>query len=82
LHSVCFQRLYWFRYRNGTKLLDFGLAKQRTGLAPDDVIVDPPTAEGQITGTLHYMAPEQLPVIGFECRVWLARRLPAGAMRD
>src|SRR5579863_1046296 len=41
--------------KQGIKLLDFGLAKQRTGIGPDDVTGDPLTAEGQITGTLHYM---------------------------
>ncbi|MBY0507479.1 MAG: protein kinase [Bryobacteraceae bacterium] len=44
------------------KLLDFGLAKQQpTGLGPDDVTIQAAiTAQGQITGTLQYMSPEQL----------------------
>ena len=46
--------------KQGTKLLDFGLAKQGTGLGPDDITVQAVTAEGQISGTLQYMSPEQL----------------------
>ncbi|MGA2716638.1 MAG: serine/threonine-protein kinase [Bryobacteraceae bacterium] len=42
------------------KLLDFGLAKQAPGLGPEDVTVQAMTAQGQITGTLLYMSPEQL----------------------
>ncbi|MGA2716258.1 MAG: protein kinase [Bryobacteraceae bacterium] len=46
--------------KQGIKLLDFGLAKQAPGLGPDDVTVQAMTIEGQISGTLQYMAPEQL----------------------
>ena len=43
------------------KLLDFGLAKQSaTGLGPDDETGAARTKDGQITGTLQYMSPEQL----------------------
>jgi Tol biopolymer transport system component/predicted Ser/Thr protein kinase len=46
--------------KQGIKLLDFGLAKQAAGLGPDDVTIQAMTAEGQISGTLQYMSPEQL----------------------
>jgi serine/threonine protein kinase len=47
--------------KEGIKLLDFGLAKQQaTTLKHDDVTMAALTTDGQITGILQYMAPEQL----------------------
>src|SRR5437660_8721237 len=47
--------------KQGIKLLDFGLAKQTSlGLASDDVTDAALTMDGQISGTLQYMSPEQL----------------------
>jgi serine/threonine protein kinase len=52
--------------KSGAKLLDFGLAKLRGSAAPigmsamTRMTATPPTAEGTILGTIHYMAPEQV----------------------
>ncbi len=47
--------------KRGIKLLDFGLAKQACPLQESDVtLTGPLTSQGQIIGTLQYMAPEQL----------------------
>jgi len=50
--------------RSGAKLLDFGLAKLRgdrpTMIATGSTTEHPITGEGDMIGTLHYMAPEQL----------------------
>ena len=49
--------------REGSKLLDFGLAKARHPGAADATLTTPPldqTAAGTILGTVQYMAPEQL----------------------
>jgi len=46
--------------KQGIRLLDFGLAKQATGLGPEGVTRAALAIEGQLTGTLHYMSPEQV----------------------
>ena len=46
--------------KQGIKLLDFGLAKQAAGFGSDDVTIASVSMEGQISGTLQYMSPEQL----------------------
>jgi serine/threonine protein kinase len=46
--------------KQGIKLLDFGLAKQVVAIGPDDVTMAGLSVVGQISGTLQYMAPEQL----------------------
>jgi len=46
--------------KQGIKLLDFGLAKQKVQLAPTDATLTKAlTSEGQLLGTLQYMSPEQ-----------------------
>src|SRR5216683_2301523 len=46
--------------KQGIKLLDFGLAKQAISLKDDAPTIAALSVEGQIAGTLQYMAPEQL----------------------
>src|ERR1700691_5250141 len=46
--------------KQGVKLLDFGLAKQEQTLKPDDATLTALTTQGEVAGTLQYMAPEQL----------------------
>ena len=46
--------------KQGIKLLDFGLAKKAVGLSGDDTTLGAVSVEGQISGTLQYMAPEQM----------------------
>ena len=44
--------------KSGVKLLDFGLAKQRTDSSPEESTAQQVTEEGKILGTIQYMAPE------------------------
>src|SRR5260370_42475050 len=47
--------------KQGIKVLDFGLAKQNSaGSGPDDLTGAAITVIGRISGTLQYLAPEQL----------------------
>ena len=45
---------------NGTKLLDFGLAKYERHSADEETLTNPLTGAAQLVGTLPYMSPEQL----------------------
>jgi serine/threonine protein kinase len=53
--------------KQGIKLLDFGLAKQTTGLGTDDVTRATMTMEGAVTGALQYMSPETVERQGSGC---------------
>ena len=55
--------------KQGVKLLDFGLAKQETVLKPDDATQTALTTQGEVAGTLQYMAPEQLQGKTIDARV-------------
>ena len=46
--------------KQGIKLLDFGLAKKAVGLSGDETTLGAISVEGQMSGTLQYMAPEQM----------------------
>jgi eukaryotic-like serine/threonine-protein kinase len=52
--------------KNGSKLLDFGLAKLKEAAAPTESVSQmptlshSPTAQGTLLGTMQYMAPEQV----------------------
>ena len=46
--------------KQGIKLLDFGLAKKAVELGDDDKTLGAVSVAGQISGTLQYMAPEQM----------------------
>jgi predicted Ser/Thr protein kinase len=54
--------------KRGIKLLDFGLAKQTSVIAESDATLTAITQEGQVTGTLQYMPPEQLEGKGADAR--------------
>jgi eukaryotic-like serine/threonine-protein kinase len=58
-----------FVTRQGTvKILDFGLARQTKPPAPEDATVSLPTPPGSITGTIGYIAPEQVRGLSADAR--------------
>jgi eukaryotic-like serine/threonine-protein kinase len=50
------------------KILDFGLARQTKPPAPEDATISLPTPPGSITGTIGYIAPEQVRGLSADAR--------------